>query len=91
METNTDEYIVIRRPNNRSGEPVTIIHLVITRKQLNLFIDKYLEGRIELDKNVYPPIALFDYIAKHRRKYMFKDAIRRTKYLNKQKYGKRNN
>lgn len=91
METNVDEYIAIRCPNNNLGKPVTVIHVVITRRQLGLFIDKCLEGKIKLDKGLPAPVALFNYIAKRRRNYTFIDAVRRAKYLNKQKYGRRNN
>lgn len=86
-----DEYIVIRCPSNLQGNPVSIVHIVITRKHLSLYIDKFFDNKIVLDKNIYPPIALFNYIIKHRRTYTFIDAVCRAKYLNKQKYERRNN
>lgn len=91
MKTNADEYIVIRCPNNNLGKPITVIHVVITRRQLGLLIDKCLEGKIKVDKDLPVPVALFNYIAKRRRNYTFIDAVRRAKYLNKQKkYGNNN-
>lgn len=91
MKTDIDKYIVVRCPNNNLGRVINIIHIVITIRQLDSFINKYFEGKIELDKELPVPTALFNYIAKRRRNYIFIDAVNRAKQLNKQRYGRRKN
>ena len=45
MEQNRKDYIVIRRPANNLGKPICPIYLVISRKHLSKYVDKYLDGK----------------------------------------------
>lgn len=48
MEQNRKDYIVIRRPANNLGKPICPIYLVISREHLSKYIDKYLDGKINV-------------------------------------------
>lgn len=85
MSTNRykTDYIVVRRPTNTCGEPTAIAHIVISRKELYIKIDDYLNGVIEQNPNVSAFVDLFNHLVAHRRVYTYSEAIKRAGYLNK--------
>lgn len=77
------DYIVVRRPTNTCGEPTAIAHIVISKEELYSKVDKYLNGNIEQNPDVTAFVDLFNHLAKHRKVYIHRDAVKRARYLNK--------
>ena len=81
------EYIVARQPSCYQGCPINIIHIVISREELNKKIEDYFNEKIERDWSLYAPIDLFNHLVRNRKTYSYEKARRRACYLNK-KYAK---
>lgn len=77
------EYIVIHCPSPYIGNPVSIVHYVVSKTQLNKAIEDYFNNKYEHTEE-YAPIQVFKRLVIGKRGRTFRDAARHCRFLNSQ-------
>lgn len=81
-------YVVIKQPtggkNYVGAYEINVCHYIIKYNNIKQCVsDNYKEA---INKNIYPPIYIFNKLIKNKKAYSYIDAINKCKQLNKQIY-----